>query len=329
MKPLIFSTNNNKYDDFEKNGLSRNLKGALELNNVPYCVSVYDESYSLVHFLDLEDYKHYRGELKENTKKVISLFYCEEDKDNNVFEKKHNESCMIKKGDIELYNEFDAIFVPCEEAKRLLLLNGIKTRVFAVNHGVNINKFALENTYIKNIAYRYLKCPDEMDFVVTVINARDEEAFKLLNNLAISFPKIKFIAIYQHDFISPIIKKCIKKAPTNLIYTFPLEDDIYLSLVYNAKVYLFIGSNKGCVIENYEAMAYNTQIIALKNAVFTDIIIDKENGYVYNDFTSLKAGIMEFIDGKLPPLTQNAKEIAIKNSLKSAGEKLIRIYNNI
>ena len=65
-------------------------------------------------------------------------------------------------------------------------------------HGVNINKFALENTYIKNIAYRYLKCPDEMDFVVTVINARDEEAFKLLNNLAISFPKIKFIAIYQH-----------------------------------------------------------------------------------------------------------------------------------
>jgi len=329
MKPLIVSLANAKFDNFEKTRLRKNIKGSLELNNASYCVSFYDETYRLIHFTDIEDYKKYRNEIKPNIKTIISLFYTEEDHDGRILEKHLDGTYSISKGDIPLYNEFNLVLVPCEEAKRFLILNGITTMIDVFEHGVNVTKFSIADTYVRNIAYRYLKCPSVMGFIVTTLDYRDEEAFRRVNELAVAFPKLKFIAIYHSNFLSYPIKKLIKKAPSNLTYTLPLDEDIYVSLTYNAKIYLFIGSNKGCVIQNFEAMASETQIIALKDSVFNDIIIDKENGYVYNDFASLKEGISLFIDGKLPSTTTKAKEIAVKNSLLNSGKKLITIYNNI
>lgn len=329
MKPLIVSLANTKFDNFEKTRLRKNLKGSLELNNASYCVSFYDETYRLIHFTDIEDYKRYRNEIKTGIKTVISLFYTEEDHDGRILEKHLDGTYSISKSDICLYNELDLILVPCEEAKRILVLNGITSQIEVLEHGVNVTKFSIADTYIRNIAYRYLKCPIEMAFIVTTLDYRDEEAFRRVNELAYAFPKLKFIAIYHSDFLALTIKKLIKKAPSNLIYTLPLEEDIYVSLTYNAKIYLFVGSNNGCVVQNFEAMASETQIIALKESVFNDIIIDKENGYVYNDFASLKEGISLFIDGKLASTTAKGKEIAVENSLLNSGKKLITMYNNI
>ncbi len=329
MKPLIVSQTNKKYDNFEKTRLRKNLKGSLELNGSPYCVSFYDESYSLIHFTDIEDYKKLRSEIKKGSKTVISLFYSEEDHDGRILEKHLDGTYTIEKSEIPLYNELNLILVPSEEAKRILILNGITTRIEVLEHGVNVTKFMISNTYVRSIAYRYLKCPEERGFIVTVIDYRDEEAFKRVFDLASSFPKIKWIAIYQNDFLSFKIKKLIKKAPGNLIYALPLDEDVYNSLAYNAKLYLFLNTHKGNVLQNYEAMACDTQIMALKESVFDDIIIDKENGYVYNDFASLKEGISLFIDGKLASTTAKGKEIAVENSLLNSGKKLITMYNNI
>lgn len=329
MKPLIISHSKEKYDNFEKTRLRKNIKGSLELNGAPYCVSFYDDSYRLIHFIDINDYKKLRSEIREGTRTVISLFYTEEDYKGRVLEKHIDGTYSIGTSEIPLYNEFNLILVPSEEAKRLLILSGITTNIMVFEHGVNVTKFSISNTYIRNIAYRYLKCPEDMGFIVTAIDYRDEEAFKRVYDLAFSFPKIKFIAIYNGEFVNLGIKRLIKKAPANLIYTLPLDEDIYISLSYNAKLYLFLGSHKGNVLQSYEAMASDTQILAIKESVFEDIVIDKENGYVYNDFASLKEGINAFLEGKLPSTIKKGKEIAEKNSLKLCGERLIKVYNNI
>lgn len=329
MKPLIISENDRKGKGFEKNRLRKNIKGALELNEQNYSVSFYDETYQVAHFIDLEDYKKYRNENTKKIKKIISLFYLEEDVNGQVYERKIGGKHQVSKANIELINEFDTVFVPSKEAKNYLLQQGVLPRIKIVSPGVNLSKFSLENSYIRLICYRYLQLSEEMPFCISVFDYRDDDVFMRLRQIAELYPKVKFVGIYHCDKISRLATKIIKKAPQNLIFTTLLEEDIYLSLIYSAKMFLLLGSEKGCVLESYEAMAGNTQIMALNSAVFNDIVIDKETGYVYNDFASLKEGVELFLNNKLPSTITKAKEVAINNSLKVVGEKLIKIYQEI
>jgi len=329
MKPLIIRENKAKYSNFEKTRLRKNLKGSLELNNFPYLISFYDEGYTIAHFVCLAEYKKYRSSINEGVKVVLSVLYAEEDCEGRIFSRQNENNYVIEKSYIELINEVDLVLVPSNEAKVLLEKFGVKKTIKILSPSVNVTKFSIANTYVKNIAYRYLKCPEDMQFIISIFDHQDIEAAKKIRLLAEHFPKLKFIGVYHCGMVPPKLKKIIKKPLSNLIFTQPLDEDIYVSLAYNAKAYLFLGSSPGNVIECYEAMASETQIIALKSSIFTDIIIDKENGYVYNDFASLEDGLRDFVTNKLESTIEREKEIAKNNSLKVVGEKLIQIYNDL
>jgi glycosyltransferase involved in cell wall biosynthesis len=76
-------------------------------------------------------------------------------------------------------------------------------------------------------------------------------------------------------------------------------------------------------------MASETEIFALEASVYQDIVIDKGNGYVYNNFDSLKEGIKLFLSDELPTTYKKEKAIANENTLKNVGKKLIEIYKGI
>lgn len=326
MKPLVFSKENN---NFEVMRLRKNLKGSLELNDFIYSSSVYDDTYNIAHFITLEDFKKNKSELKKGVKVVLSLLYCEEDFDGRLYKKNISDEYVISKSDIETINKATLVLVPSLKAKQYLILLGVKTKIEVLSCGVNVTKFLIKNTYVRTIAYRYLKCPEEMQFMVSVIDCQDTEAEKILYGLALSFPKIKFVVVCDYKHASHEMKKLFKKSPPNLLNTGPLEDDVYISLTYNAKAFLFVGSIQGNAIQAYEAMASETEIFALEASVYQDIVIDKGNGYVYNNFDSLKEGIKLFLSDELPTTYKKEKAIANENTLKNVGKKLIEIYKGI
>ena len=326
MKPLILS---NEKNIFEVLRLRKDLKGSLELNNFPYSVSVYDETYSVAHFVTVDDFKKYKNETPKGTKFVLSLLYCEEDYDGKVLKLNHEKNNIISKFDVDVINKADLVLTPTIKTKQQLILSGVTTPIEVLLPGINVSKYSIKNTYIRNIAYRYLKCSEEYSFVTTVLNYEDVEAFRRIQNIASKFPKIKFIAIADNRNMSREIKKIIKKIPSNLQFPSVLDEDVYISLIFNSKAYLFINSNPGNILQCFEAMASGTQILALNSGIYPDIVIDKENGYVYNNFDSLIDGFNKFINNELNPTIQKAKEFANVNALKNIGEKLIEIYRGL
>ena len=326
MKPLILSSEKN---NFEVTRLRKDLKGSLELNNFPYSVSVYDETYSIAHFVTIDDYKKYKNETPEGTKVVLSLLYCEEDYDGKILKLNHEKNYNISKFDVDAINKVDLVLTPTLKTKQQLILSGVTVPIEILLPGINISKYSVKNTYTRNIAYRYLKCSEEYSFITTVLNYEDVEAFKRAQIIASKFPKIKFIAITDTRNINREVKKIIKKSPSNLHFPGVLDEDVYISLLFNSKVYLFINSNPGNIFQSLEAMASGTQILALNSGIYPDIVIDNENGYVYNNFDSLIDGFGKFINNELSPTIQKAKEFANANALKNIGEKLIQIYRGL
>ncbi len=326
MKPLILSSEKN---NFEVLRLRKDLKGALELHNFPYSVSVYDESYSIAHFLTIDDFKKYKSETPKETKYVLSLLYCEDDYDGKILKLNHDKNYNISRFDVDVINKVDQVLTPSIKTKQQLILSGVTVPIEVLSPGINVTKYSVKNTYTRNIAYRYLKCSEEYSFVTTVLNYEDTEAFYRLQNLASKFPKIKFVGLFDSRGVGREIKKIIKKSPVNLQFPGVLDEDVYLSLIFNSKAFLFINSNPGNVFQSLEAMASETQILALNSAIYPDIIIDKENGYVYNDFDSFTEGFAKLINNELDLTIQKAKEFANANSLKNIGEKLIEIYRGL
>lgn len=326
MKPLIIGNEKNNFDVAR---LRKNIKGALELNDFSYAASIYDESYKIAHFVSLEDFRKNRSELIKGTKVVLSLFYCEEDNDGCILKNKKDQSPLISVFDMDLINKADLILVPSDYLRTYLISCGIKIRIDVFSSGVNVSKFSIKNTYIRNIAYRYFKCSEDFEFAISILDYDDVDAFKRIKIIASLFPKIKFVGITDFKYISRLVKKEIKKIPSNLIISNIIDENVYLSLIFNSIGFLFINSYKGDVLQYYEAMASETQILALKSSVYQDLIIDKENGYVYNDFDSLINGFTKLLNNELVLTTKKAKAISIENSLKKVGEKLINIYKGL
>lgn len=333
MNPLIFYKQTSKNDNFEASKLKKALINSLEIRNASYVNSILDETYDVIHFLNLEDVAYYSNSIKKSVKKVISLFYCEEDQRGRILEENKRENLyVIKANDVEILNKLDCIFVPTEKAKEYLLSFNVKTRIEVLYYPLRSVKFNLENNVLKNVVYRYFQI-DESSIIVTVsLYFKDYEAFKKIKELALSFPKIKFIVLTEADpfkSFSLKTKKLFKQKINNIIFASNLNDDIYNSLFFNSKMYINISSSYGNIIELFDAMASKTQIFTLNYSSFCDITIDKETSYNYNNLDLLKSGINEYLSGLIESTTKKAYEFSKEANVNKVGEKLIDIYKDI
>ncbi len=337
MNPLVFFKENKRYDNYEVSRLKRALTNALEIRNASYVNSILDETYDVIHFLNVEDVAYYSNSIKKSVKKIISLFFTEEDYRGRILsEVKDRENktttYLIKKHDVEILNNLDLIIVPSLEAKKYLESFNIKAKIQVLNYPLRLVKFNLDHTVIKDVVYRYFQLDDESYIATVSLYFKDEEGFKRLKELALSFPKIKFIVLVQNDPLRSIFdksKKVFKEKINNIIFANSVNDDIYCSLFYNSKIYINLSSSYGNVVELFDAMASKTQIFTLNHASFSDITIDKETSYNYNSLDLLKAGINEYLSGLIDSTTLAAYEFAKEANINKVGEGLIEIYKDV
>lgn len=337
MNPLIFFKENKKSDCFESQKLKKALINSLEIRNASYVNSILDETYDLIHFLNLEDVAYYSNSIKKSVKKVISVFFNEEDFRGRILDEvkslKDKESTYtIKKNDVEILNKIDCIFVPSLEAKKYLESFNVTSRIETLYYPLRNIKFNLENNVLKNVVYRYFQLDEESIIATTSLYYKDYDAFLRLKDLATYFPKIKFVVLCEKDLIknsSLKIRKIFKDKINNIIFAPLLNEDIYCSLFYNSKFYLNISSSYSNTIELFDAMASKTQIFSLNNASFNDITIDKETSYNYNNLGLMKEGINEFLSGLIESTTKKAFEFSKEANVNKVGKKLIEVYKSV
>lgn len=337
MKPLIYLKTSSKYNDFELVEVKKTIEDALIDNNQIYSNAPISNDFDVAHFFNLDDVSFYSNYFKK-VKKVVSLFFSEEDFKGNFLKEASEENKLINLKyeisliDKKILNKVDLIYVPSNDAKNFLINLGIETKIKVMELPIDFKKFNLKNNILEKAIYSYLRLSEDKFLTVTTIKNKDDIALEKLIYLANKFDQITFIVISQfssESFLPLKFKNLLKYKPKNVIFTKPLTYDLYFSLMYNAKIYLNLNSLPGNILEIYEAMASKTQIFALESSIFKDILIDKKNCYLYNNIDSLRIGIDQYYYNLIDSTCANAYEEISKRDSKTLGKELINDYLNI
>ena len=332
----LFSKERNYFANVEEARLRRNLKNGLELNNVKYINSPIDENIKIVHFLNFEDYNKFNYFKNKTIIKAVSVLSTESDSKGRLFNRIKNKESKdfeyhISKKDLNILNSFDYVLAPSEEAKKLLLDEGVISKVEVLNPSVKLSKLKLDQTEIANIVYIYFHFEENSKYFLIPLDYTDIEAAKKILNLASIFKNYRFI-VYSQDLNlkeAKSVKKIFKKHPWNIIIANNLEEDVYYSMLYRSSGVILLNEVPLFLLELMEAFAAKKPVLALKNSVFQDMAIDKINSHVYNDFASLIKGINELILGELVDLSTNEYKFASENRIQVVGEKLAELYKRM
>lgn len=337
MKPLIFLKTKPNFDNFEASAVKKLIISSLEANNIVYSTSIISEDYNIAHFINLEDVAYFSNSNKSDIKKIITLFFSEEDIYGQLLIPSKNKDKAIldyeiSKFDVRILNKLDLIIVPSNEYRNILINFGVITPINTLLLPVFPKKYDLKNNILSNAIFSYFRLDPTSKLAVTTIKYDDIEAFNKLFILIDKIPSLTFICISQFtskNFLPSKIKRLFKNKPKNLIFTTPLTIDLYNSLMYNAKIFINLNSTYGNTLECLEAMGSKTQIFGLYESSPKDILIDKINCYLYNNIDLLRIGIDQYLLNLISDTLSNAYDFVKNLTSENIGKKLIEYYKNL
>lgn len=330
----IFVSGNIKhiYDNFEGARVRKTIKGALEMNEIPYTTSTLDY-FDVAHLVAPDSEKKIQDIQENGAPVVVSALYAEDDPSCSYIEpykKEKNQELKLSAKAIKFLNKADLILVPVESNIRFLQANGIVTPIKAVFPGVNLSRFDFSRDDEKEIFYRYYR-EDKDKKLVIAIGEYDSsmEGISSFINAARKTPSAAFYYIgrvTRYTKMSLKIKKLFSTSPSNVHFIDVPPDDVYRSALLNASVLMVPGYKPVGVTMIGEAMAAKTQIIARKCAIYNGLLEDGVTAHLAEFSETLSSLTRDFIEGKIKPTTQEAYEVISNHTLTKYGKELEEQY---
>ena len=333
MKVLVSFQPNKKASDFEGVRLRKTIKGALEMVGVDYTTSIV-ERHDIVHLISPEDENKLNDAKENDIPVVVSALYCENDPLASYLEHKtkDNERVTDLTAKAQRFlNKADLVLVPSEIAREFLVDKGITADISVVLPGINMSRFDFSRDDEKAIFYRYFR-EDPKRKLILGIGEYDGtmEGISSFVGAAKANPEALFYYIGRETipgiYNSLKMKRLIMTAPKNLKFINVVPDDIYRSAMLNASLFVIPGYKTTGVISLMDAMAAKCQIIARKQAVYPDILVDGKTAYLGQFSETITSLIKDFLDGKLKPTTEEAYNYVSKYNLRATGEQLRWFY---
>ena len=333
MKVLVSFQPNTRAPDFEGARLRKIIKGSLEMINVEYTTSIVD-SFDVMHLLSIEDDNKANDANENNIPLVISALYCEDDPLASYLEHKSRDGVRTTEFTskaLRFLNKADLVLVPSESVKEFLVESGVTTDISIALPGVNLARFDFSREDEKTIFHRYFREDPERKLVIGLGEYdANMEGINAFVNAAKMLPEAVFYYIGRETipgvYNSLKVKKLISTAPKNLKFINIIPDDIYRSALLNADVFVLPGYKTAGVVSIMDAMAAKCQIIARKQAVYSDLLEDGKTAYLGEFSETLTSLIKDYLTGKLKPTIDEAYTFASKCNLQAIGEQLRWFY---
>lgn len=333
MKPLISYTPRIRFEEFEGARLRKSIKGALESNKITYATEL-GADFDIAHLISpLDELKV--DEVKGMQKPVIcSALYCENDPIASYLTYKSKDGLRditINPKVFKFLSKVDLVLVPTNEAKEALISRGITTNIKVMLCGVNMARFDLSRDDEKDLFFRYFK----EDRTHKLVIAMGEYTRKMdgISSLMNAAKKNKDVIFYYFGTgekgkfnVKRIIRKLNKNSPSNLHFQKFVPDDIYRSALLNADIFVIPGYSPFGVTSLLDAMAAKCQIIARKQAVFSELIKNGETGYVAEFSETITSLIKDCLTGKSKPTTEKAYNFVKEHTLEKFGQELVSVY---
>ena len=334
MKVLVSFQPNKKASDFEGVRLRKTIKGALEMVGVEYTTSIVD-TYDVIHLISPDDENKINDAKENNVPVVVSALYCEDDPLASYLDHKTNKDGVrtteLKSKALRFLNKADLVLVPSPKAREFLVNSGVSTDISIALPGINMSRFDFSREDEKSIFYRYFR-EDPNRRLVLGLGEYDlsMEGVNAFVNAAKLCPEALFYYVGRETvpgaYNSLKMKKIMSSAPKNLKFITIIPDDIYRSALLNAELFVLPGYKTAGVVSIMDAMAAKCQIVARKQAVYSDFLEDGKTAYLGEFSETISSLVRDYLNGKLKPTIDEAYDFVSRCNLSAVGEQLRWFY---
>ena len=330
MKVLLYTEG---IEQIGKSGLGKAIKHqmkALKYAGVEYTLDP-DDDYDIVHINTYGPKSFALAQTaSKNGKKIVYHAHSTEEDFRNSFILSNQIAPIFKKWITTCYKLGDHIITPTPYSKKLLDGYGMDREITAISNGIELEKFT--NSKIKASEFRQKYGYKKKDKVVMGIGLYLERKGILdFVELAKRLPKYKFIW-FGHTPLYTVpekIRKAVKTELPNLIFAGYVEQDMIISAMNGADLYIFPTLEETEGIPILEACACRQKAIVRDIPVFDEWLIDGVNVYKAKDVDEFERKIKKVIEGQLPDLTEEGYKVACSRDLKIIGEQLKQVYEKV
>lgn len=327
MKVLLYSENLKKIG---KSGLGKAIqhqKEALTLNQIEYTTDLND-SFDVLHINTYFPKSYYVAhKLSHSGIPVVFHAHSTEEDFRNSFIFSNQVSPLFKQWLIQAYRQGDILIAPTPYAKRLLDSYDIGREIVSVSNGIDLRRFKqidqARELFLEEFNYNH------DDFIVMGIGLYLERKGILdFVELAKRMPHIQFIWFGYTDlkYVPEKVKHAIQTKLPNLRFAGYVPNDSIILALQGTDLFLFPTMEETEGIPALEACASKTNFIVRDIPVFDDWLIDKEHVYKGKTIDDFEDLIEQFRLKKLPPLGENAFQVAKERDLVEIGKQLKDVY---
>lgn len=329
MEILISFDPGAKYDIFEGTRLRKNIKGALELNNVRWVDTLYS-SPNICHLISPFDESLGKAAKDEGVPLVVSALFAEHDPKASFLAKDIGGNLALTFKSKRVLELADLILVPSLSAKLFLEKTFPNKRIEVLSPGVNAIRFDSIDDIGQEIFCRYERVKTSDPYSLVFGRYEDKETLESLIKLAALCPSHNFFFIGgDYGAKATRVDRFNKKAPKNLRFLPVISDDLYRSAMKGASYFIQFDTSISCPLVTLEAIASKTKLVQVGKPEENGFLSEKDirvcladeketANYLFND--SPKSEDRTIIEGQ---------RIVKEHSLKRMGEELIKLYNTL
>ncbi len=315
-----------------KSGLGKAIQHqmqALEYEGIEYTLNPKDD-YDILHintyFLKsyfLAKKAHRKG------KKVVYHAHSTEEDYKNGFILNHATSKLFKWWITKCYKLGDVIVTPTPYSKSLLEgYKGLENKkIYAISNGIDKDFFKEDKEAGQQFRQEY-GIKDDEKVIIGIGLYIERKGIVDFVELAKRLPQYKFIWFGSSPLIVSTRKarKAVHTKLDNLSFPGYVEKETIKAALNGCDLYLFPTLEETEGIPIIEAIACKANSIIRDIPIFSGWLNDGENVYKAKDVDEFEKKTVDFLEGRLPSLTEIAYPLAAERDIHEVGKSLREVY---
>ncbi len=328
MKVKLYFGNENI---IKKSGIGQALthqKKALELVHVLYTTDKSDLNYDVLHINTVWPNSLYIiDQARKNGKKIIYHAHSTQEDFKNSFMFSNVLSGLYKKWIVSLYSKADCIITPTEYSKKLLEGYGIKTPVYNISNGIDLEQFNPTNEQINFFCNTY-NIKDDDVLIMSAGWLFERKGFDTFVEVARKMPEYKFMWFGDIKLSNPTkkIREILNDLPDNVCLPGYVSGDMIKGAYGRCNVFFFPSREETEGIVVLEALACHCNVLVRDIPVFSDWLTDRVNCYKGKDTDDFVEIIKNIVSGRYYSLVDSGYKVAQEREISKIGNKLNMVY---
>ncbi|EHJ55670.1 hypothetical protein HMPREF9318_02136 [Streptococcus urinalis FB127-CNA-2] len=315
-----------------QSGIGRAIKHqekALDIAGIPYTTNP-KEHYDLVHINTNGPFSWYLMRKAQNLgKKVIIHGHSTEEDFRNSFIFSNALAPLFRRHLCRFYRQADAIITPTQYSKELIKAYGIKTPIYAVSNGIEIEKYGPKPE--KEASFReYFNLKENQKVVICAGLYFMRKGIDDFIKVAEKMPDVTFIWFGETN--KWIIPKQVRDIvttnhPTNVLFPGYIKGDVFEGAMSGADAFFFPSREETEGIVVLEALASHQNVILRDIPVYKDWIPEEAVTYEkdVNGFVKAIREVLQSEDNK----GEIGFKVAQSKDLATIAQQLGNVYQTV